>query len=175
MSIEDFYKILAAQLKYQDADNPMDTSEMMAQMVQTQMIETINQMNQISTITYASSMVGKEVTVALIDETGRSTGETKTGIVTGATLYDFPPRLVVDGERYMISQVTILGSTGETKPPDKEDAVKPPDDGSGVKPPDDEGTKPPDEGETTPPDESGNADSPETGEPSADGNSEPSV
>lgn len=154
MSIEDFYKILAAQLKYQDADNPMDTSEMMAQMVQTQMIETINQMNQISTITYASSMVGKEVTVALIDETGRSTGETKTGIVTGATLYDYPPRLVVDGERYMISQVTILGSTGETKPPDKDDAVNPPDDGSGVKPPDDEGTKPPDENdEVKPPDD----------------------
>ena len=42
LSIEDFYKLLAAQLRYQDADNPMDTSEMMAQMVQTQMIDTIN-------------------------------------------------------------------------------------------------------------------------------------
>ena len=35
LSINDFYKLLSAQLRYQDADNPMDTSEMMAQMVQT--------------------------------------------------------------------------------------------------------------------------------------------
>lgn len=30
MSLQDFYYLLAAQLKYQDADNPMDTAEMMA-------------------------------------------------------------------------------------------------------------------------------------------------
>ncbi len=48
----------------------MDTSEMMAQMVQTQMIDTINQMNQISVITYASSMIGKEVTVMVLDSQG---------------------------------------------------------------------------------------------------------
>ncbi|HCR82063.1 MAG TPA: flagellar hook capping protein, partial [Lachnospiraceae bacterium] len=62
LSINDFYKLLAAQMQYQDADNPMDTSEMMAQMVQTHMIEAITNMSTINTITYASSMVGKEVT-----------------------------------------------------------------------------------------------------------------
>lgn len=114
LSIEDFYKLLAAQLRYQDADNPMDTSEMMAQMVQTQMIETINQMNQISLITYASSMIGKEVTVALIDEkTGMFSGETKTGMVTGASIFGESPMLFVDGSSYLLSQVTMLGSRAE--------------------------------------------------------------
>lgn len=121
LSIEDFYKLLAAQLKYQDADNPMDTSEMMAQMVQTQMISTINQMNQISIITYASSMIGKEVTVADIDpKTGMTTGET-TGVVTGASIYGDTPMIFVDGKRYSVSQVLILGETG----------IKDPEDGSG--------------------------------------------
>lgn len=114
LSIEDFYKLLAAQLRYQDADNPMDTSEMMAQMVQTQMIQTINQMNQISLITYASSMIGKEVTVALIDEkTGMFSGETKTGMVTGASIFGEAPELFVDGSSYYMSQVTMLGSRAE--------------------------------------------------------------
>lgn len=114
LSIEDFYKLLAAQLRYQDADNPMDTSEMMAQMVQTQMIETINQMNQISLITYASSMIGKEVTVALIDEkTGMLSGKTETGTVTGASIFGESPMLFVDGKSYYLSQVTMLGSRAE--------------------------------------------------------------
>ena len=36
LTMTDFYQLLAAQLKYQDADNPMDTSQMMVQMVQTE-------------------------------------------------------------------------------------------------------------------------------------------
>ena len=44
LTMTDFYQLLAAQLKYQDADNPMDTSQMMAQMVQTQMITALTHM-----------------------------------------------------------------------------------------------------------------------------------
>ena len=110
LSIDDFYKILAAQLRYQDADNPMDTSEMMSQMVQTQMIATINQMNQISVITYASSMIGKEVTIGLRDAQGWPTGETTTGTVTGAYIFGDDPVIVVDGVGYSVSQVVMLGN-----------------------------------------------------------------
>ena len=34
MSMEDFWKLLAAQLQYQDMSNPMSNSEMMSQMTQ---------------------------------------------------------------------------------------------------------------------------------------------
>ena len=75
LTMTDFYQLLAAQFKYQDADNPMDTSQMMAQMVQTQMISAlthmttaINDLSLVNTTTYAVSMVGKDVTVAELDE-----------------------------------------------------------------------------------------------------------
>lgn len=158
LTIEDFYKLLAAQLKYQDADNPMDTSEMMAQMVQTQMIETINQMNQMSVISYAAGMIGKEVTVGLIDEeTKRATGEFKTGVVTGISLFDGTPMLYMDGGRYSLSQVAIVGNTG-TVPP--EDGEKDPSE-EGKEP----GTEVPGTGEVTgTPGTEGGTETPGTGE-----------
>lgn len=117
MSINDFYKVLAAQLKYQDADNPMNTSEMMAQMVQTQMIEAITQMNTTNTITYASSMIGKEITVAEIDQTGRFTGESTKGVVTGILMGDSP--IIYIGEKgYLLAQIMTIGEVPEPKDPD---------------------------------------------------------
>lgn len=186
MSIDDFYKLLAAQLKYQDADNPMDTSEMMAQMVQTQMIETINQMNQMSVISYAAGMIGKEATIALIDEkTQRATGEVTTGVITGISLFDQTPMVFVDGKRYYLSQVTILGNTGvttpeeendkppevggETKPPEGGDVSGPPEDGNVTEPP--EGgdiSKPPEDGSVAEPPENGD----DTRPPEAGGGTE---
>ena len=93
LTMTDFYQLLAAQLKYQDADNPMDTSQMMAQMVQTQMIQAITQMTNNNTTTYVASMVGKNVTVKEVDELGRPTGDVTKGDVTGVVLgRDTQPR-----------------------------------------------------------------------------------
>ena len=85
----DFYTLLAAQMKYQDADNPMDTSEMMASMVQTQMIQAISEMTTMQMTTYAASMIGKEVTVAEVDANGQYTGD-KVGTVTSVLLGSSP-------------------------------------------------------------------------------------
>lgn len=121
MSISDFYKVLATQLKYQDADNPMNTSEMMAQMVQTQMVEAITQMNQTNTITYAASMVGKEVAMAEIDEKGMFTGEVTKGVVTGMLMGD-SPILFVGEKGYFMSQIMTIGEVPEkAEDPDKGD------------------------------------------------------
>ncbi len=106
----DFYTLLAAQLKYQDADNPMDTAEMMAQMVQTQMIQAITTMTTNNTTTYASSMVGKDVTVEEVDENGRKTMEITKGKVTGVVL-GTDPKIFINGKEYSISQVSAIGDT----------------------------------------------------------------
>ena len=45
LTMSDFYTLLATQIQYQDADNPMDTSEMVSQLVQNQMSEAITQMS----------------------------------------------------------------------------------------------------------------------------------
>ncbi len=123
LEMEDFYKLLAAQLKYQDMDNPMDTSEMMAQMVQTQMIQTITQLNQMSYITYAASMIGKEVTVGLVDQNGYATNEFKSGVVEGVNITANPPTLFIDGKRYELNQLVSVGKLPLAE--DKEDPEKP--------------------------------------------------
>lgn len=128
IDMEDFYKLLAAQLRYQDMDNPMDTSEMMAQMVQSQMIQAITEMSQMSYITYASSFAGKEVTLAEVNSNGQYTNELTTGVVTGVGLTDSPPSLYVNGKRYALSQLVTIGNVtgtgsgeGVEKPDDKDD------------------------------------------------------
>ncbi|CUX49256.1 flagellar hook capping FlgD N-terminal domain-containing protein [Clostridium sp. C105KSO13] len=113
LSINDFYKLLAAQMQYQDADNPMDTSEMMAQMVQTHMIEAITNMSTINTITYASSMVGKEVTMAETDSQGQFTGEHTTGTVSGILMGD-NPILYMGDKAYHMAQIMTVGKVPES-------------------------------------------------------------
>ena len=126
LTMTDFYQLLAAQFKYQDADNPMDTSQMMAQMVQTQMISAlthmttaINDLSLVNTTTYAVSMVGKDVTVAELDEKGQYTGNQITGTVSGIAL-GTKPLIYIDGKSYSLSQVMNIGATGESKEPDTE-------------------------------------------------------
>ena len=169
LSIDDFYKILAAQLRYQDADNPMDTSEMMSQMVQTQMIATINQMNQISVITYASSMIGKEVTIGLRDAQGWPTGETTTGTVTGAYIFGDDPVIIVDGVGYSVSQVVMLGNAKTEVPEDPGDG-----DGDGPDVPGSEGGNGDNSG-TPPVDGSGDGNGAPPVDGAGDGNEAPPV
>ena len=112
---------------YQDADNPMDTSQMMAQMVQTQMISAlthmttaINDLSLVNTTTYAVSMVGKDVTVAELDEKGQYTGNQIAGIVSGVAL-GTNPLIYIDGKSYSLSQVMNIGTTEKAKIPEAED------------------------------------------------------
>lgn len=122
LSTMDFYTLLAAQLKYQDADNPMDTSEMMASMVQTQMIQAITEMTSMNMTSYASSMIGKQVTVAEVDSQGAYIGD-KTGVVTGVVLGDNPIVFIGD-KAYNINQVVSIGEIPKEAP--KDDAAEKP-------------------------------------------------
>lgn len=108
LTMTDFYKLMAAQMQYQDPDNPMDTSELMAQMVQSKMITAMAQITSISTTTYATSMLGKQITVAEVDERGAGTGEYTKGTVTGVVLGD-NPIVYVDGKSYSLSQIMSVG------------------------------------------------------------------
>lgn len=129
LSVSDFYKLLAAQMQYQDADNPMDTSQMMAQMVQTQMIEAITNMSTINTITYATSMVGKDVTMAEINSSGQFTGKQTTGTVTGILMGDNPILFMGDKPYYM-SQIVTVGKVPESVLKDIQESGAQADDGN---------------------------------------------
>ncbi len=70
-----FFQLLATQLQNQDMTNPMDNSEIMAQMTQMAMVQSMTSMTDsiknstaISTQVYAASLVGQEITVAVTKE-----------------------------------------------------------------------------------------------------------
>ncbi len=113
LTMTDFYKLLAAQMKYQDADNPMDTSEMMAQMVQTQMIQAITQMTQNNQNNQATSMIGQTVTVYEVDANGDRTTDMTTGEVSyvtmGSATQGTEPKIFINGKSYELSQIASVG------------------------------------------------------------------
>lgn len=123
----DFLKLLAAQLQYQDMTNPMSNTEMMSTLTQMSSMTATNSMvdamslmtgsmNDVLTVnltSYATGMMGKEVTVSVVDKDGKPTGEKITGKVDGISLYEGSPMVYVDGKRYALSQVMTIGDVPE--------------------------------------------------------------
>ena len=121
LTIESYFKLLAAQLKNQDMTNPMSNSEMMAQMTQMAMVQSIgtmtdavnNSMN-ITTQPYAAGLVGQEITVAVTKENeyGQPVAvDVKYGIVESVSLVGGNPtiRLADDGTDYSLSYIVGMG------------------------------------------------------------------
>lgn len=129
MSFDGYLKLLVAQMQNQDFNNPMDDSEVLAQMAQYSMLEGIKNMTQQSSISYASSLVGKVVTVD--DGSG-----SYTGMVESVTVKKGEPYLIVDGMSYKSDKVTdivqediyklmisLIGQKVRSKGSDEETAV----------------------------------------------------
>ena len=62
LDMQDFLMLMVAQFQNQSIDNTADTSEMMNQMVQMQSITAMTNMTDATIMSYAGSLVGKEVT-----------------------------------------------------------------------------------------------------------------
>ncbi|MDE5992829.1 MAG: hypothetical protein K2G87_07235, partial [Oscillospiraceae bacterium] len=101
MTFDGYLKLLVEQMRNQDFNNPMDDSEVLAQMAQYSMLEGIKNMTQQSSISYASSLVGKVVTVD--DGSG-----SYTGMVESVTVKNGEAYLVVDGMSYKSNTVTDI-------------------------------------------------------------------
>lgn len=130
LSMDDFWKLLAAQLRYQDMSNPMSNSEMMNQLTQmasmsamdamsTTVNDSMSSMAQISLSTYATGLLGKEITVADVDKDGKMTGTT-VGVVEGLSLTGSNPYIYINGKEYNLSQIMSMGKVPE-KEEDKKD------------------------------------------------------
>lgn len=131
----DFLKLLAAQLQYQDVTNPMSNSEMMSTLTDMSTMSSMSSMttaveqatsavNDVLTVnltSYATGMMGKDVTIALVDEDGNATGEKLTGKVEGVSLYEGSPMVYVDGKSYSLTQVMTIGDvSGESTEEDED-------------------------------------------------------
>lgn len=105
MDFDGYLKLLVAQMSNQDFNDPMSDSEMLNQMAQYSMLEGIKNMTQQSNISYASSLVGKVVTVCGDDN------NYVTGTVDSITVYKNKPYVVINGEPYECGKVSDIVSS----------------------------------------------------------------
>lgn len=138
MSMDDFWRLLAAQLQYQDMTSPMSNSEMMNQMTQMATMNAMtsvsnaianfgvimNNLSQVTLTGYSTGMIGKEVTVAILDEKGKIIKE-KTGVVTGVDLTG-AQYVYIGKEKYELSQIMSVGEV----PKKDDDSNNVPEDGN---------------------------------------------
>lgn len=137
LDMNDFLQLMIVQLQSQTIDNAMDTSEMMNQLVQMQMISAITNMTETNVMTYASSLVGKVVTIGLSSENGLEEREvlvTGTGVMNGQQVI-FGKDNTGKIETYGLNQIMAVGQLPPIE--DVEDPEKPekPGEGGGVEGP----------------------------------------
>lgn len=111
LSMQDFLQLMVVQLQNQTMDDTMDTSDMMNQMVQMQMVTAISNLNELSVMTYASSLVGKVVTIGIVQSKGLEEREVEvigTGLSNGQQVI-----FGRDGngkvETYALNQIMAVG------------------------------------------------------------------
>ena len=114
LDFTDYLNLMVQQLQNQTIDNTADTSDMLNQMVQMsviQMLSTVNTsistMVDASTLSYAASLVGKEVTIGEYDAEGNLTQTV--GTVTGTGTYQGAQVIFVDGKQYYLNQILAVG------------------------------------------------------------------
>ena len=118
LDFEDFLQLMVQQLQNQTMDNTADTGEMLNQMVQmstVQMLSSVKESMQTmvdaNMLTYAASLVGKEVTVGQYDEKGNLTQIV--GQVTGTGTYQGLPVIFVNGKQYYLYEIMDIGKIPE--------------------------------------------------------------
>ena len=157
LNMEDFLKLMIVQLTSQTIDDAMDTSEMMNQMVQMQMISAITNLTEVSVQSYANSLVGKVVTVGIVSD-GKL--EEREIVVMGTGTYNGQQVIFGhDGNMYYLSQIMAVGRL-----PDADGNYGVYDDPSEEDPDPDMGVNPDEPGDVTPPDDTtGSGDNTGTG------------
>jgi len=116
LDMMDFVQLMIAQMTNQGIDDTMDTSEMLNQMVQMQMIQSMVNMTDANMMTYSASLVGKEVTVGKYDSDGKL--QELVGTVTGTGTMDGQQVVFVNDEYYYLSEIMAVGRLPEQKEED---------------------------------------------------------
>ena len=111
MQMDDFLKLMVAMFQNQSIDDTADTSEMMNQMVQMSVIQAVtnlsNLVSESTSMSYAASLVGKQVTVG--QYIGKELQEIR-GTVTGTgTLNGQQVIFLDDDETYYLTDIMAVG------------------------------------------------------------------
>lgn len=112
LDMTDFITLMITQMTNQGIDDTMDTSEMLNQMVQMQMITSMVNMTDATTMNYAASLVGKEVTIGKYED-----GELQemVGTVTATATKDGQHVVFINDEYYYLNEIMAVGRLPEPK------------------------------------------------------------
>lgn len=103
LGMDDFFKLMVAQLSNQDMFNTVDDTQFISQMAQFSMVQALNELSQASATAYGVSLIGKEATVAVAGQDGEL--RVVRGIVDSVALYNGTTQVMIDGERFALSSV----------------------------------------------------------------------
>jgi flagellar basal-body rod modification protein FlgD len=109
LGMQDFLRLLVAQMQNQDIMNPMDNTEFVSQMATFSTLTAINNMAEQTTTAYAVSLLGKDIVAA---EINRNTGllERFEGTVTGVSLFAMDgPRVFIGDRDFSLQSVMNVG------------------------------------------------------------------
>lgn len=144
LEMTDFLQLMVVQLQNQSLDSTMDTSDMLNQLVQMQMITALTNMTDASVMSYASSLVGKEVTIgdystgALVERvipvTGTGVSNGKQVIFSGDEVFDLSSVMAVgrlpakkDTNKTEEDKTPEVSETPEDKTPEVPETPETPD------------------------------------------------
>ena len=119
LDMSDFLALMVAQFTNQSIDATADIGDMLNQLVQMQMVTALssmstamNTMTDSSIMTYAASLVGKEVTVAGYDADGNY--QELIGLVGATGSYGGEQVIFIDDSMYYMSQIIAVGRLPST-------------------------------------------------------------
>lgn len=118
LGMDDFLKLLAAQLANQDMMNPSQDTDFIAQMAQFSSLQSMDSMAKMTSFNQSTSLVGKYVVVATyekgLDKDGKLKIKTVEGYVEKVTLFGNEPSIIVNGKPYSYSNVMEIKTPPET-------------------------------------------------------------
>jgi len=124
LSIESYFKLLSAQLANQDMTSPMDNSEMMAQMTQMAMVQSLGTMTTnmkqemaLTKTSYLAGLIGKEVSAKVPEAEQKANPDApkeKSGVIASVNLTGDEPsfRLQGDVTDYPLESLLMVRQAG---------------------------------------------------------------
>jgi flagellar basal-body rod modification protein FlgD len=113
LSINDFFKLIAAQLQNQSMFDSVDNTQFISQLAQFTTLSQINELTSAMNSNLAVSMLGKPVCVTATDELGQT--RYVTGEVEQISYQSGVPYLYVNGGYYKLSEVTDVGAASPAR------------------------------------------------------------
>lgn len=103
LDMEDYFRLLVAQLSNQDMFNTVDDTQFISQMAQFSMVQALNELSRASATAYGVSLIGKEVSILRPGSDGNV--YRITGLVDSVIMQGGSTRVAVGDELYDLSEV----------------------------------------------------------------------